>query len=96
MVRLEAEQIELFNRLKARFNSTLVRLEAVAADADISIETRFNSTLVRLEAADKKAGRPWRCVSIPLWFDWKLVNSTSISFSSSRFNSTLVRLEVKL
>ena len=59
----------------------------------VGIDHHFNSTMVRLEVKNGYLKDEKKCISIPLWFDWKPSTSPPPKPSYPDFNSTMVRLE---
>jgi len=76
------------------FNSTLVRLE----DITKNLSGKTYKFQFHFGSIGSHLGSPFNSfinVSIPLWFDWKNMEHTSLFHCNFRFNSTLVRLEAR-
>src|SRR5690554_438215 len=73
MVRLEV--IDQTGRLTVPidFNSTMVRLEVNNYELTRQGKQNFNSIMVRLEESPDTSSFIEFYISIPLWYDWKLL-----------------------
>ena len=94
MVRLEVCKGGVLLHSQRNFNSTMVRLEAVFGCGTAASGLTFQFHYGSIGSIRPGIKYFWIFyISIPLWFDWKLLTCPTKAGLLYNFNSTMVRLE---